>query len=307
MATVTMEVPESVLAVLRNNPDEFASEMRLAAAATWYEKGKVSQEVAARIAGLIARTFFSRWREWGEILLGGFCRPGQGIVAWMRLPSINASPLILLSRSEKLVLLHEFAEESLCRTRSPRNLRKRHRRYYGKSYRRFGLDRGCSRTSCSGRNRLLGAWPWRVVGACRCQCQSRHDRHHRRPWRPKMCREPWHSGPWHLGNRLDCKTSRCDRAARPCLGRPDCLGIVSPSTRSGRGAECVVASDQRNSWANLLPTPLRCSCWPRSAGMRRRSTGPGRGPWKRGGRFTWKAPASISSKLTITTPRWGRD
>jgi hypothetical protein len=52
MATVTLDVPEAVLAVLRNNPDEFASEMRLAAAATWYEQGKVSQEVAARVAGL---------------------------------------------------------------------------------------------------------------------------------------------------------------------------------------------------------------------------------------------------------------
>ena len=52
MTTVTVQVPESVLAVLRNNPEEFASEMQLAAAATWYEQGRVSQEVAARIAGL---------------------------------------------------------------------------------------------------------------------------------------------------------------------------------------------------------------------------------------------------------------
>jgi len=52
MATVTVEVPESVLAVLRNDPVEFASEMRLAAAVPWYAQGKVSQEVAARIAGL---------------------------------------------------------------------------------------------------------------------------------------------------------------------------------------------------------------------------------------------------------------
>jgi predicted HTH domain antitoxin len=52
MAAVTVEVPESVLAALRSNPEEFANEMRLAAAATWYEQGKVSQEVAARIAGL---------------------------------------------------------------------------------------------------------------------------------------------------------------------------------------------------------------------------------------------------------------
>jgi predicted HTH domain antitoxin len=52
MAAVTVDVPESVLAVLRSNPQEFANEMRLAAAAAWYEQGKVSQEVAAHIAGL---------------------------------------------------------------------------------------------------------------------------------------------------------------------------------------------------------------------------------------------------------------
>ncbi len=52
MAIVTVEVPESVLAVLWNNPSEFAGEMRLAAATTWYEQGKISQEMAARVAGL---------------------------------------------------------------------------------------------------------------------------------------------------------------------------------------------------------------------------------------------------------------
>ena len=33
-------------------PEEFAREMRLAAAAIWYEQGRASQEVAAQIAGL---------------------------------------------------------------------------------------------------------------------------------------------------------------------------------------------------------------------------------------------------------------
>jgi len=51
MAAITVEMPEFVLAVLHSNPEEFADEMRLAAA-TWYGQGKVSQEVAARIAGL---------------------------------------------------------------------------------------------------------------------------------------------------------------------------------------------------------------------------------------------------------------
>jgi len=52
-----MEFPEKVVAALRYGPDQFADEMRLAAAAVWYEQGKVSQELAARIAGL-SRTDF---------------------------------------------------------------------------------------------------------------------------------------------------------------------------------------------------------------------------------------------------------
>ena len=57
VATLTMEIPEKVLAALRNNPEQFAGEMRLAAAALWYEQGRVSQEIAAKIAGL-SRTDF---------------------------------------------------------------------------------------------------------------------------------------------------------------------------------------------------------------------------------------------------------
>lgn len=57
MATLTVEFPESALAALRLSPSDFPGEMRLAAAVTWYESGKVSQEVAAQIAGL-GRTDF---------------------------------------------------------------------------------------------------------------------------------------------------------------------------------------------------------------------------------------------------------
>ena len=57
MATLTMQMPDKALAALRNDPEQFTSEMRLAAAALWYEQGRVSQEIAAKIAGL-ARTDF---------------------------------------------------------------------------------------------------------------------------------------------------------------------------------------------------------------------------------------------------------
>ncbi len=52
MTTLTLELPENLLAALRCAPSEFSKEMRLAAAVTWYEQGKVSQEVAAQVAGL---------------------------------------------------------------------------------------------------------------------------------------------------------------------------------------------------------------------------------------------------------------
>ena len=37
---------------MRYDPEQFTRETRLAAAATWYEQGKISQELAATIAGL---------------------------------------------------------------------------------------------------------------------------------------------------------------------------------------------------------------------------------------------------------------
>lgn len=52
MTTVTLELPEDVFSALRRSPEEFGREMRLAAAIHWYERGEVSQEKAARIAGL---------------------------------------------------------------------------------------------------------------------------------------------------------------------------------------------------------------------------------------------------------------
>jgi predicted HTH domain antitoxin len=52
MPTVTMDLPEDVFSALRRSPEEFAREMRLAAAMLWYSRSMVSQEKAAEIAGL---------------------------------------------------------------------------------------------------------------------------------------------------------------------------------------------------------------------------------------------------------------
>ena len=57
MATVTVEVPDGAFAALRRSPQEFAREMRIAAAILWYHQGLVSQGKAAEIAGLSRADF----------------------------------------------------------------------------------------------------------------------------------------------------------------------------------------------------------------------------------------------------------
>lgn len=47
-----MKLDEDVLSALRRSPNEFARDMRLAAAIHWYKRGEISQEKAALVAGL---------------------------------------------------------------------------------------------------------------------------------------------------------------------------------------------------------------------------------------------------------------
>ena len=56
---VHLELPEDLFSALRRSPDEFVQEMRLAAAIHWYERGQVSQEKAAPIAGLDRTDFLA--------------------------------------------------------------------------------------------------------------------------------------------------------------------------------------------------------------------------------------------------------
>ena len=51
-----------MLPALHKSPQEFANEIRLLAAAKWYELGIVSQEKAAEIAGLNRSHFLSSIR-----------------------------------------------------------------------------------------------------------------------------------------------------------------------------------------------------------------------------------------------------
>jgi predicted HTH domain antitoxin len=57
MPTITFEFPAEVFSALRRSPEEFAHEMRVAAAVEWYAEGIVSQGKAAGIAGISRSEF----------------------------------------------------------------------------------------------------------------------------------------------------------------------------------------------------------------------------------------------------------
>ena len=54
---VTITFDEEILSGLDKTPEEMACEMSLAAAIKWYETGMLSQEYAAKIAGLSRSDF----------------------------------------------------------------------------------------------------------------------------------------------------------------------------------------------------------------------------------------------------------
>ncbi len=57
MVQVVLNLSEEVLSTRRKSPQEFGEEMRLAAAILWYQRGEISQEKAALLAGLNRRDF----------------------------------------------------------------------------------------------------------------------------------------------------------------------------------------------------------------------------------------------------------
>jgi hypothetical protein len=52
MTMIAIDLPDGAFSALRMDPGEMGREMRLAAAAKWYELGLVSQDLGAEIAGL---------------------------------------------------------------------------------------------------------------------------------------------------------------------------------------------------------------------------------------------------------------
>ncbi|HKI21539.1 MAG TPA: UPF0175 family protein [Isosphaeraceae bacterium] len=56
MSTITIELPDD-LVPSATTPEEFARELRLAAAIHWYSRGLISQGKGAQVAGLDRRSF----------------------------------------------------------------------------------------------------------------------------------------------------------------------------------------------------------------------------------------------------------
>jgi len=54
---ITIDLPDDAFSALRSSPENFVKEMRLAAAAKWYEIGLVSQSKAAELAGVSRERF----------------------------------------------------------------------------------------------------------------------------------------------------------------------------------------------------------------------------------------------------------
>lgn len=62
MTTITFEFEPALFGALRLAPQEFAREIRVAAAVQWYAQGVISQGKAAELAGLARSEFLEELR-----------------------------------------------------------------------------------------------------------------------------------------------------------------------------------------------------------------------------------------------------
>ncbi len=65
MKTVQIECPDEVLISLKETPDEFSREIRMAAAAKLFELGKLSSGRAAELAGISCISFLQALGRYG--------------------------------------------------------------------------------------------------------------------------------------------------------------------------------------------------------------------------------------------------